>query len=78
MIYTHTQAPNRASRVYHDIDQDSRGTTTVTADSSNRPSGVNALFMDDSVRFVKSSFYYLTWYAVATPNRGEGVSPESF
>ena len=78
MIYSHTQTPNRTSCVYHDINQDSRGTITMIAASSNHPGGVNVLFMDGSVRFVKNSVYYLTWYAIATPNKGEAVSADAF
>jgi prepilin-type N-terminal cleavage/methylation domain-containing protein/prepilin-type processing-associated H-X9-DG protein len=77
MIYSHTQTPNRTSCVYHDINQDGRGTITMLSASSNHPGGVNALFMDGSVRFIKSSIYYRTWYAIATPSGGEGVSSDS-
>jgi|SRR5579864_2933915 len=78
MIYSHTQTPNRTSCVYHDINQDGRGTITMIAASSNHPGGVNVLFMDGSVRFVKSSVNYRTWYAIATPDRGELISSESY
>jgi prepilin-type N-terminal cleavage/methylation domain-containing protein/prepilin-type processing-associated H-X9-DG protein len=78
MIYSHTQTPNRTSCVYHDINQDGRGSITMNSASSNHPGGVNVLFMDGSVRFVKSSIYYITWYAIATPTGGEGVSSDSF
>ena len=78
MIYSHTQTPNRTSCVYHDINQDGRGTITMIAASSNHPGGVNVLFMDGSVRFVKSSVNYLTWYAIATPNCGEAISSDSY
>jgi prepilin-type N-terminal cleavage/methylation domain-containing protein/prepilin-type processing-associated H-X9-DG protein len=78
MIYSHTQTPNRTSCVYHDINQDGRGTITMIAASSNHPGGVNVLFMDGSVRFVKNSVNYRTWYAIATPNYGEVISSDSF
>jgi prepilin-type N-terminal cleavage/methylation domain-containing protein/prepilin-type processing-associated H-X9-DG protein len=78
MIYSHTQAPNRTSCVYHDINQDGRGTITMLGASSNHPGGVNVLLMDGSVRFVKNSVNYLTWYALATPNNREAVSSESY
>ena len=74
MIYSHTQMPNRTSCVYHDINEDGRGTITMISASSNHPGGVNVLFMDGSVRFVKNSVSYLTWYAIATPNNREAVS----
>jgi prepilin-type processing-associated H-X9-DG protein len=78
MIYSHTQAPNRTSCVYHDLNQDGRGTITMISASSNHPGGVNVLFMDGSVRFVKNSVNYLAWYAIATPGGGEGVGSNSF
>jgi prepilin-type processing-associated H-X9-DG protein len=78
MIYSHTQAPNRTSCVYHDINQDGRGTITMIAASSNHPGGVNVLFMDGSVRFVKNSVNYRSWYAIATPYGGESVSSTSY
>ena len=78
MIYSHTQTPNRTSCVYHDINEDGRGTITMVGASSNHPGGVNVLFMDGSVRFVKSSVNYKTWYAIATPNNRETVSFDAF
>jgi prepilin-type processing-associated H-X9-DG protein len=78
MIYSHTQTPNRTSCVYHDINQDGRGTITMISASSNHPGGVNVLFMDGSVRFVKSTVHYKAWYAIATPNLGEVVSSDAF
>ena len=79
MIYSHTQTPNRTiASSHHDINQDGRGTITMIGASSNHPGGVNVLFMDGSVRFVKNSVNYQTWYAIATPNNGEVVSSDSF
>ena len=78
MIYSHTQTPNRTSCVYHDINQDGRGSITMLSASSNHPGGVNVLMMDGSVRFVKSTVSYKAWYAIATPNRRESVSSEAY
>jgi len=78
MIYSHTQLPNRTNCVYHDINQDGRGTITMIAASSYHPGGVNVLLMDGSVRFIKNSINYLTWYALATPAGGEAISSDSF
>ena len=78
MIYSHTQTPNRTSCVYHDINQDGRGTITMIAASSNHPGGVNVLFMAGSVKFIRSTIAYPIWYALATPNGGELVSADSY
>jgi prepilin-type processing-associated H-X9-DG protein len=78
MIYSHTQMPNRTSCDYSDVGQDGRGTITMAAASSNHPGGVNMLFMDGSVRFVKSSVSPQAYYAIATINKGEIVSSDQF
>jgi prepilin-type processing-associated H-X9-DG protein/prepilin-type N-terminal cleavage/methylation domain-containing protein len=78
MIYSHTQLPNRTSCVYHDINEDGRGTITMASASSNHPGGVNVLFMDGSVRFVKNSVNYRAWYAIATVSAGEAISSTAY
>ena len=77
-IYSHTQTPNRTSCAYYDYQEDPRGTITSVSASSNHPGGVNVLFMDGSVRFIKSTVSYWAWYAIATPNYGEVFSSDSF
>jgi prepilin-type N-terminal cleavage/methylation domain-containing protein/prepilin-type processing-associated H-X9-DG protein len=73
MHYSHTQMPNRRSCGQADW---GRFGDTVAA-SSNHPGGVNVLFGDGTVRFVKSSVNYLTWYATATIANDEVVSADS-
>jgi len=46
--------------------------------SSYHPGGVNMLFGDGSVRFVKSSVNYVNWYAISTPFGSETVSADSY
>ncbi len=77
-IYSHTVTPNRLACEYSDIGQDYRGTITAVNASSNHPGGVNVLFMDGSVRFVKSTVNYFAWYAIATPDGGETISSDSY
>ncbi|WP_422924098.1 DUF1559 domain-containing protein [Singulisphaera sp. PoT] len=86
-IYSHTQTPNRRSCYWTGVnsfpgvssDQDYAGATqTMVAASSLHPGGVNVLFMDGSVRFVKNSVNFLPWYAIATPKGGEVVSSDAF
>ena len=50
----------------------------MAAASSNHPGGVNVLFMDGSVHFVKSSVSYQAWYGIATPNNGEVVGSDQY
>ena len=71
--YTHTQTPNRRSCTNGDF---GRMGDMISA-SSQHPGGVNTLFADGSVRFVKSSINFQAWYAVATPGGGEVVSSDS-
>jgi prepilin-type processing-associated H-X9-DG protein len=40
--------------------------------------GVNALFGDGSVKFVKDSINRLTWWAIGTKAGGEVVSADSY
>jgi prepilin-type N-terminal cleavage/methylation domain-containing protein/prepilin-type processing-associated H-X9-DG protein len=78
MIYSHTVTPNRYACQYTDQREDNQGKTTLVNASSNHPGGVNVLFMDGSVRFVKSTVGYQAWYAIATPDGGEVVSADAF
>jgi prepilin-type N-terminal cleavage/methylation domain-containing protein/prepilin-type processing-associated H-X9-DG protein len=78
MIYSHTNLPNRYSCQYDNIGEDSRATITLTNASSNHSGGVNVLYMDGSVHFVKSSVNYLAWYAIATPDGNEAINPDQF
>jgi len=78
-VYSHTQPPNRRACGYSDIGSvPGRADITMVGASSLHPGGVNVLFGDGSVKFVKSSVNYIAWYAIATPNGGEAVSSDSF
>jgi prepilin-type N-terminal cleavage/methylation domain-containing protein/prepilin-type processing-associated H-X9-DG protein len=77
MIYSHTNLPNRFACDYDDQREDSQAKSTLVNASSNHPGGVNVLFMDGSVRFIKSSVGIQPWYAIATPDGGEVVSSDS-
>jgi prepilin-type processing-associated H-X9-DG protein len=78
MIYSHTQMPNRTNCVYHDINQDGRASITMVGTSSFHPGGVNVLFMDGSVHFIKNAVSTPTWYALATPNGRESVNADAY
>jgi prepilin-type N-terminal cleavage/methylation domain-containing protein/prepilin-type processing-associated H-X9-DG protein len=77
MVYSHTNFPNRYACQYSNEDNDSRGTITLVNASSNHPGGVNVLFMDGSVRFIKSSVGVQPWYAIATTAGNEAISSDS-
>ena len=70
--YTHSQMPNKRSCTHGDFGR----AGDLVAASSQHPGGVNVLLADGSVRFVKSTINYLTWYALATPNGGEAISSD--
>jgi len=80
LAYSHTNLPNRYCFNYNDgndmINGDARSMSTLINASSLHPGGVNVLFMDGSVHFVKSSVAYQPWYAIATPANGEVVSSD--
>jgi prepilin-type N-terminal cleavage/methylation domain-containing protein/prepilin-type processing-associated H-X9-DG protein len=46
--------------------------------SSNHPGGVNITFADGSVRFIKNSVTYQTWWALGTRNGQEAVSSDAY
>jgi prepilin-type N-terminal cleavage/methylation domain-containing protein/prepilin-type processing-associated H-X9-DG protein len=86
-IYSHTQTPNRRSCYWTQVnsyppttsDQDYSGATqTMVAASSYHPGGVNVLFMDGSVHFIKNSVGFRPWYAIATPAGGEVVGSDAY
>jgi prepilin-type N-terminal cleavage/methylation domain-containing protein/prepilin-type processing-associated H-X9-DG protein len=46
--------------------------------SSAHPGGANVLFGDGSVKFIKSSISYPTWWALGTRNGGEVISADAY
>jgi prepilin-type N-terminal cleavage/methylation domain-containing protein/prepilin-type processing-associated H-X9-DG protein len=78
--YSHTNLPNRYAFEYNDgngMISDGRSMGTLVNASSLHPGGVNVLFMDGSVHFIKSSVSYQPWYAIATPAYGEVVTSDA-
>jgi prepilin-type N-terminal cleavage/methylation domain-containing protein/prepilin-type processing-associated H-X9-DG protein len=57
--------------------QSDNGANSLPA-TSMHPGGVNALFTDGSVRFVKSSIARPTWWALGTRANGEIISSDSY
>ena len=45
---------------------------------SNHPGGVNVAMGDGSVKFIKDTISYQTWWALGTRNLGEVISSDSY
>jgi prepilin-type N-terminal cleavage/methylation domain-containing protein/prepilin-type processing-associated H-X9-DG protein len=76
MVYSHTNLPNRTACDYSDNAEDGRGAMTLINASSYHPGGVNMLFMDGGVRFIKTSVNYKAYYAIATPDGNEAIASD--
>jgi prepilin-type N-terminal cleavage/methylation domain-containing protein/prepilin-type processing-associated H-X9-DG protein len=78
------QTPGGPGGAYPDVDLDSRrerigGPTFAAVTSrSHHPGGVNALFGDGSVHFIKQSVDGLVWRALGTFAGGEVVSSDAY
>ena len=61
------------------VDEDDGGPTySAVTSRSYHPGGVNALFGDGSVKFIKNTIQWRTWRAIGTVGGGEVVSADSF
>ena len=61
------------------VDENDGGPTYMSlAASSNHPGGVNCLFADGGVRYVKNSISPVTWAALGTIAGGEVTSADSY
>jgi prepilin-type N-terminal cleavage/methylation domain-containing protein/prepilin-type processing-associated H-X9-DG protein len=61
------------------VDENDGGPTFMALNASSRhPGGVNALFADGSVHFVKNSVNPVAWYALGTIAGGEVISSDSY
>ena len=59
-------------------DEDDGGPTySAVTSRSYHPGGVNALFGDGSVKFIKNAINWQMWRAVGTVNGGEVISADS-
>ena len=74
--YSHVMPPNTFNCDFGGGSSDSDD-DAITA-SSRHSGGVNAVFVDGSVRFVKSSVNITTWWAISTMAGGEIVSADSY
>ncbi|MBX6312395.1 MAG: DUF1559 domain-containing protein [Isosphaeraceae bacterium] len=81
VCYNHVMPPNSTTCAYKynnagNIDaHHPQGALTAT---SRHPGGVNILFCDGSVRFIKNSVAASTWWALGTRAGGEVISADSY
>jgi prepilin-type N-terminal cleavage/methylation domain-containing protein/prepilin-type processing-associated H-X9-DG protein len=76
-FYSHSMPPNKRSCSYWGGCIGSDCFETMLAAGSMHPGGVNVLFLDGSVRFVKSTVQYETWHAIGTRDGGEVLSDDA-
>jgi len=77
-FYSHTSPPNRKSCYYaNTLGANPFCYEAISTASSSHPGGVNVLFGDGSVRFIKNSVDYRTWYFTGTRAGGEIVSSDA-
>jgi prepilin-type N-terminal cleavage/methylation domain-containing protein/prepilin-type processing-associated H-X9-DG protein len=78
--YAHTQGPNRRACIYDDgpggISNDAM--ESMLGAQSTHPGGVNVLFLDGSVRFIKNNISYPTWHAIGSKDGGETIDGKAF
>jgi prepilin-type N-terminal cleavage/methylation domain-containing protein/prepilin-type processing-associated H-X9-DG protein len=74
--YNHLQTPNKKA-CYYSGGLNSTTDHSILGASSVHPGGVNCLFLDGSVKFVKDTVSPVTWWAVATKSGGEIISADS-
>ncbi|MEJ7636854.1 MAG: H-X9-DG-CTERM domain-containing protein [Singulisphaera sp.] len=73
--YIHSIAPNKKACAF------GTGVTSQVFNaigaSSNHPGGVNVLFLDGTVRFVKETINLTIWVAIGTISDGEIISADA-
>jgi prepilin-type N-terminal cleavage/methylation domain-containing protein/prepilin-type processing-associated H-X9-DG protein len=77
--YNHVTTPNKGTCAGLGFFANSMANMPmVVPPSSQHPGGVNTLFGDGSVRFIKNSVSLQTWRALGTRNGGEVISADSY
>jgi len=86
-VFSMANTPNLKSCYYGDgasdanannLPDDGDAVDTMIGASSSHPGGVNCLFMDGSVKFIKSTINYNTWLAIGSMDGGEVISADSY
>jgi prepilin-type N-terminal cleavage/methylation domain-containing protein/prepilin-type processing-associated H-X9-DG protein len=75
--YSHIMTPNQKACLFQGETQPVEWKTVCVGASSFHPGGVNAGFLDGSVRFVKDGVSPQTWWAIATRAGGEVIDADS-
>jgi prepilin-type N-terminal cleavage/methylation domain-containing protein/prepilin-type processing-associated H-X9-DG protein len=75
-LYNHIMTPNTWS--CDDARNDWVNDGGASNASSHHPGGVNVLFADGSVRFIKDTVNPVTWWALGSRDGGEVVSADSY
>ena len=77
--YNHVSTPNTGTCAGLGFANNSMANMPmVVPPSSQHPGGVNVLFGDGTVKFVKNSVSLLTWRALGTRNGGEAISSDAY
>jgi prepilin-type N-terminal cleavage/methylation domain-containing protein/prepilin-type processing-associated H-X9-DG protein len=79
--YFHFNTPNGISCGFNGApegDPNWAGSGAAITANSNHPGGVNMSLCDGSVKFIKDSINYQTWWALGSRNGGETVSSDSY
>ncbi len=77
--YNHNNTPNKLTCLYTgDQGGEWGGVVGIITATSNHPGGVNVGFADGSVKFIKNSINYQTWWAVGSRNQGEVLSSDAY
>ncbi|HEU5116333.1 MAG TPA: DUF1559 domain-containing protein, partial [Isosphaeraceae bacterium] len=74
--YNHVMPPNTWSCDFNNYNSDSDDEATTAA--SRHSGGVNVLFLDGSVHFVKATISPNIWWGIATMANGEVISSNSY
>ena len=75
--YSHISTPNKLACIFSN-DTDEQQDHTMIGASSNHPGGVNAAFIDGSVKFIKNTVNPPTWWALASKAGGEVISADQY